>query len=81
MLHTKAHLKRAFELTATTPHGQALVAVQGNVEPVLEPSAVRGRLRDLGQRGGFLAFDYETNRLKPDYADGRIVCCSFSRMA
>lgn len=32
----------------------------------------------IGAFGGEVAFDYETDRLKPDMDDSRIVCCSIS---
>lgn len=74
---TKDHLKKALSLARQEPRPLSLDRLRANVECVLDPSVVRERLRDLGQRSGFLAFDYETNMLKPDRPDARIVCCSF----
>ena len=74
----KDHLRKAFSLVGQPPVATALMALQGLVEPVEAPTAVRAKLRDLGQRDGYLAFDFETNMLKPDRAEGRIICCSFS---
>jgi uracil-DNA glycosylase family 4 len=45
-----------------------------DVEVILDPAAAAIRLAKY--TGGAIAFDYETDRLKPDHPDARIVSCS-----
>ena len=77
MRQTTDHLRQAFALAAQNRRPAAETGLSARIEPVLAPSDVRARLRNVGQRGGYLAFDFETDRLKPDDPASRLVCCSF----
>ncbi len=46
------------------------------VECLFSADGAAGVLRQMIERGGMVAFDYETDRLKPDHPDARIVSCS-----
>lgn len=70
----RRHLKAALSLRdrpyATIPDYRA------GIELVYEPKRAAAILRKMIAKGGTVAFDYETNKLKPDAADAEIVCCS-----
>jgi len=46
------------------------------IECILDPKKAAHILRKMVQKGGTVCFDYETDRLKPDSKDAKIVCCS-----
>ena len=46
------------------------------VRVLLDPNQAAVWIREKIAAGGSIAFDYETNMLKPDGQDARIVCCS-----
>ncbi len=46
------------------------------IEIITKPSQAANILRGMLKRGGTIAFDYETNCLKPDGEKTEIVCCS-----
>lgn len=46
------------------------------VEVVLDPAKAASILRQMQAKGGPIAFDYESNCLKPETPRGRIVCAS-----
>lgn len=69
------HLEAALELEGKPwPDGTPNYAAQ--VERIYEPSRAAGVLRKMVERGGTVAFDYETDRLKPDHPDASIVSCA-----
>lgn len=49
---------------------------QSQVERIYKAGQAASAVREMVRRGGRLAFDYETNMLKPDHPDARIVSCS-----
>lgn len=49
---------------------------RSNVEIVMDPSRAARMLRKMIEKGGPIAFDYETNMLKPDSPKSVIVSCS-----
>lgn len=49
---------------------------QSQVDVVMDPEKAARVIRKMIRKGGLCAFDYETNMLKPDSPDSRIVCCS-----
>lgn len=51
---------------------------RGEVECITSPTKAAKAIRDMTKRGLPSAFDYETNRLKPERDDSQIVCCSIS---
>lgn len=71
------HLRGAFELEGRPwkylPRYQNEIEVIVNVDEAAQAIA---RLIDDGQ--GPMAFDLETDRLKPDHKDASIICCSIS---
>jgi uracil-DNA glycosylase family 4 len=46
------------------------------VDLVYNPAEAARVLDRMREKGGLIAFDYETDRLKPDKKDSTIVCCS-----
>lgn len=48
------------------------------VEIILSPTKAAKAIRSITKQGDPSAFDYETNRLKPERRDSQIVCCSIS---
>jgi len=49
---------------------------KSNIEITLDPSRAAKTLRKMIEKGGPVAFDYETNMLKPDSPKSAIVSCS-----
>ena len=49
---------------------------ESQVEPVAEPARAAGMIDRMRAKGGAVAFDFETDRLKPDHPDARIVSCA-----
>lgn len=74
----RRHLKRAIRLEHRELPRYDLTELRSKVECIKRPKTARNRLKDLLQRpGGRLAFDYESNRLKPDHSRSRIYAVSF----
>jgi len=48
------------------------------VDRVIEPTEAAKRLAKLRSQGQSVSFDYETDRLKPDHGESRIVTCAVS---
>lgn len=71
------HLKRAVELSNTNP---PIVdyAWQNKVIVEMSPQKAAKRIRKWVEDGGLFAFDYETNCLKPETQNARILSCSIS---
>jgi uracil-DNA glycosylase family 4 len=51
--------------------------LEEQVEIIYSAAAAKSRLKDLANKKGLLAFDYETTGLKPDSEKQEIVSCSF----
>lgn len=47
-----------------------------DVDVITDDATAARVVRKMIQKGGTVAFDYETDRLKPDHPESRIVCCS-----
>ena len=71
----RRYLKAAFALRGR-PWQEGLPEYERRVEPVYEPSRAAAGLRRMVELGGEVTFDYETDRLKPDHPDARIVSCA-----
>ena len=74
------HLKAAFELEGKP--WQEIPNERGEVRCIFDPDEAAREIADLWG-GEFspdvpIAFDYESNMLKPDSNEARIVCCSMS---
>lgn len=73
----RRHLRRALELEHEPIPGETLEDLKKRVEVITDTSSAKSRLKDLAKRKGILAFDYESNRVKPDDPRCKIVACSF----
>lgn len=69
------HLSTAFEIDCPPSKDPALAE---KVEVLLDDAMVFSALREMHQRGGWVAVDYETNCIKPEYPKARIVSCAAS---
>jgi uracil-DNA glycosylase family 4 len=49
---------------------------KSKVEVILDPAKAAVIIAQMLERGGMFAFDFETNMLKPDAEDARIISCS-----
>lgn len=68
------HLEAAFKL-----EGKPWKEIPNyEVECIYPPSHAVKAIREIVAMKKPIAFDYETNRLKPDHKEARIVCCSIS---
>lgn len=74
-LHHEHHLQRALQRAQRRPWRQ-VPDWRGDVQLEYSPTVAAAWLRDKVQRGGVVAFDYETTSLKPDYDHSRIVSCA-----
>lgn len=70
------HLKEVFELGGR-PWATGSPDYRGQVELIHSPSKASKRIDEFVQKEP-IAFDYETNRLKPDAENARIATCSMS---
>jgi len=68
------HLARAVSLEGRP--WRKVPDYRSKVRIILNPDEAAAQLDKYLQVTGTLAFDFETDRLKPDNKDGRIVCCS-----
>ncbi len=68
------HLRSAVALAGTRPHPDGPPDYESRVEVIRSADAAAARLRKY--TSGVIAFDFETDRKKPDAADAEIVCCS-----
>lgn len=73
----KDHLQRAINLLGEDLPTLNQDALERKVEIIQSRKEARLRIRDLSQREGLLAFDYETTGLKPDREKMKIVSVSF----
>lgn len=72
----KAHLEFATQQTAR-PWPAGVPQYAASVRKIHDPAVAAAWLRKCAQRSdGAVAWDYETDRLKPDEPDSRIVSCS-----
>ena len=71
----KEHLRAAFALVDTI---EPLPDFKELIEIILDEREVYEALRDLDAKGGWVAVDYETTCLKPEWPKGQIVSCAVS---
>lgn len=71
----KSHLQAAFSITRDP---RKLPDFKKHIEIEFNPRLVTAALRDFDRAGGFIAFDYETNCLKPEYPEAAIYSCAVS---
>jgi DNA polymerase len=77
VMQVKQHLRAAYRMQTKELPDTELKTLEKKVEIIRSAREARLRLRDLSQKAGRLAFDYETTGLKPDSPVHRIVSCSF----
>jgi len=73
----KTHLKQAFKYESRPVKNYSLDKLRSQVEIITDPKQGGLRMKELLKKKGVLAFDYETNGLKPDTPEHKIVSCSF----
>lgn len=71
----KEDLQRAFDITEAPP---AKVDYESQVEKLLDEREVVRNLQAIDHDGGWVAFDYETNCLKPEYVGAKVVSAAVS---
>lgn len=71
----REHLTEAFEIQDPP---EALPDFSSRIEKLYEEKAIVSALRYFDEAGGLIAFDYETNSLKPEYPDSLIRSCAVS---
>lgn len=69
------HLESAFEIKTSPPRQ---LDYRKEVEILYDEREAYEAIRSMDARGGWAAFDYETNCLKPEYPKAQIVSCSIS---
>ncbi len=74
----REHLGRAVALQDSPPALPSLQELRSRVEVVTDPRGALLKLRDLRTARGPFAFDFESNRLKPEVEGSRIVFVSWS---
>ncbi len=75
----ESHIETALKLAADRPWPDGKVPdYRSEVECIQETDRAASILRKMRERGGTVAFDYETNMLKPDSDKARIYSCAFS---
>lgn len=70
------HLENASQLTSR-PY-QTIPDFKSMTKRIINDVEASREVKKLMEMNKPLSFDYETNRLKPDHRDARIVCCSVS---
>lgn len=68
------HLKRA--ITHKDKPWKEVPDYRKEVEIIMDPDEAAKIIRKFTKKGGNVAFDYETNMLKPDSDDAQIITCS-----
>jgi len=69
------HLQAAFELDELPPRQPKW---EEGIECLLEDEAACRAIREMEEVGGWMAVDYETTCLKPEWPDGQIISCALS---
>lgn len=70
------HLKMAAHLTGTRPWPDGVPDYKSQIEVVIDGNKAGKIIRNLLSKGGTFAWDIETDRLKPEQEDSRIISCS-----
>lgn len=73
-LFFKQHLKEAIKLKYKP--WDVVPNYRKQVEVIMDPAEAAEMIREFTKAGGDVAFDYETNMLKPDSDEAEIVTCS-----
>lgn len=75
-LFFKSHLEQAFNITGR-PYDD-IPDYKSDVLTLLSEHDAAKQIRGMADTGKPVSFDYETNMLKPDSSEARIVCCAIS---
>lgn len=70
------HVRRALKLSGRP--WDALPDYESQVRKIIDPDAAGRRIRKFIEAGKPVAFDYETQTVKPDGPNAEIVCCAVS---
>ena len=73
-IHFNRHIRTAVELKGKP--FDSIPDYRSKIKVVMEPKKAAAQIRKMISKGGMVAFDYETNRLKPDEDNARIISCS-----
>ena len=73
-IHFNQHIQNALELDGKP--WNHVPDYRSEITIVQEPGKAANQIRKMIQRGGMVSFDYETDRIKPDHKESRIVSCS-----
>ena len=73
----RQHINTALALEHVKPDGMPVKDIEGKVEVILNPRQAVLRVGDLAKKAGRLAWDYETNCLKPETQGSKLICVSF----
>jgi len=71
------NIQKAFSLEKKKLDAPLLKDLESQIEIITKPRLARLRMKELAEKKGILAFDYETTGLKPDNTKQEIVSCSF----
>jgi uracil-DNA glycosylase family 4 len=72
------HIADAMEMEdVPVPSGDLLKQYRAGIECISDPRQSIKRMKKLVDKEGILGFDYETDRLKPEHPDAKIVAVSF----
>lgn len=71
------HLKAAVSLKGK-PYERSQMCFKTQVTSITDAEKASREIELFIQRGRPISFDYETDRLKPDHKDAKILCCSIS---
>lgn len=71
----RKHLKQGIKKAKSKPWTK-IPNYKGKIEIILSPSKAAKVIRVMTKKGGPIAFDYETNCLKPEQEGSKIVSCS-----
>ncbi len=73
----RQHIAAAVELAGTRPW-EEVPDYKSQVQVLYDPDTINKRLRWFAERSGPIAFDYETNRLKPEHPKAKVWSFSVS---
>jgi len=71
----KRHLKMAISKIKSKPW-KVVPSYKDQIEIIVSPSRAAKIIRHISKQKGYISFDYETNTLKPEREDSKIVSCS-----
>jgi len=73
----RGHIQKAFDLIDVPFDAPDITELKNKIEIITNPRLARLRMKELADKEGMLAFDFETTGLKPDDEKQEIVSVSF----